>query len=894
MRIKKLYKTISVLLFMASLLFISFSAITNITGSPDESSGAPGDGNCTSCHTGTAIQSAAANVLWNNVVMTSNIPVSGYVDGTTYNITISYTHTGDTVFGFQTVALDAINSLPAGTVVNGTNNQSHFDNSNSRTYLTHSSSGTSGSGGKSWTFQWTAPNPAVGDVIFYTAICDANGDHAVTGDLILLKPIKVFQTGTAPSTAEIASDKDTVCQNDTVHFTGTGLNGPILSWTWVLPNGSPGSSNVQNPVVVFTSSGTKTVQLTTSNANGQSIPPAFKSIVVLPAPNLTVTPSGNQTICGNDSLTLVANAGANIAYLWTPGNLPTQSVLVKNTGTFKVKATNTLGCSSISPPVNVTKRSIPTVSLATSKDSICIGDSVVLNGTTGFARYIFMRDTILLQDSSLDNIKLAPASSASSYSVTIQDNFGCYSQASNNVMVNIEQPLSAPAVSCDSFTVSYLRFKWTAVGNAQAYQVSTDSAKTWKTPSSGSLGLTHAIAGLPGDSKVNLMVRATKSTGKCGIGNAGSATCQTSPCSAVTFGLEYDSIACSPSATDSISVKIKNASTSNYYVKVDEVNSSGTVIKNIHPYAHATSYTVNLSTSNGVTKYHRFSMIDSNQYTCPGDARTSAIKTVVVLASPALSITLVGKPSGKNIICDKEVANFTFTRPTGTDKYNLLKNGVSFMTTGSSNITLPSSTFNNKDSFSIIAIDTATGCSKSTGPFVIMRYTNPKAAFSYVADTSLMSVVFTDLTPASVAWRWNFGDLVLDVVNKNPTHTYTVRKNYTVTLSATDSNTCLSDTASQGIQFVGLALLDGSNLTLEYFPNPVKSDINIRLNLDLSDDVKVTVMDIQGRIVKKVDFQNQTKGEHTYNIDLSDLSKGAYMMVVGSGDARKAFALIKE
>src|ERR1700741_768120 len=63
-------------------------------GAPAGKTGSPGDGgNCTGCHTGTATTQTS--------LITSDIPVSGYVPGTTYTITASVSKTGINKFGFE-------------------------------------------------------------------------------------------------------------------------------------------------------------------------------------------------------------------------------------------------------------------------------------------------------------------------------------------------------------------------------------------------------------------------------------------------------------------------------------------------------------------------------------------------------------------------------------------------------------------------------------------------------------------------------------------------------------------------------------------------------------------------------------------------------------------------
>lgn len=148
-------------------------AVYNRTAAPAGHTGSPGDGKvCTACHLGAA---AAAKTD----IITTNIPVQGYVPGNTYTITVTLNNPGTTRFGFQLSPQDlAGNMLGAWgpstaetQVINGK-------------YATHKLVGTNGTDSKVWTLQWTAPASGTGDVTFYGAFNISNADNTTTGDVI--------------------------------------------------------------------------------------------------------------------------------------------------------------------------------------------------------------------------------------------------------------------------------------------------------------------------------------------------------------------------------------------------------------------------------------------------------------------------------------------------------------------------------------------------------------------------------------------------------------------------------------------------------------------------------------------------------------------------------------
>lgn len=887
----KLYRKLRTWGFTAGLVCVSMYAMTNAGGPPAENTGAPGDNTCgqSGCHNFNPI---ANGPLWNNILFTSNIPTSGYVPGNTYNLTLAYTHPNHGTFGFQAVMLDQ-NAIMSGSFTSGSGSATQTTGGG-RTYINHTTGGTSGTGARSWSFTWTAPSTGMGTLTFYTAINSANGDNSNSGDTILTKAFTIYQTGTAPPTATFTVDKDTICQNDTARFMGSATNSPT-GYSWSIPGSSfvlGTTPNSQNPVVVFSStfagsSIIRGISLTATNSNGMS-QPATGTVLVNAAPTSTTTPSGaNNSICGDDSVALSAASGT-YTYLWTPGNLTTQTIYVKNTGTFSVKLTNTqTGCVKTSANIGFVKRTLPIATLSVVEDSVCLGDSFVLNANPGMVSYEYFQENMLPYTSTSSTAKFLWDTSTF-YTVKVTDANGCKSLASNEVHVFVQDPLPAPTVSCDFVNVSTIRFAWSAVSGADGYEASLDSGKTWFTPSSGATGLTHEINALPAATRKVLWVRAIQSTGKCAKGMHGVGNCITDGCNAVTYTLNYDSAFCNPSANDSTTVTLTNISAATYAVQVEQVTSAGVLISVIYAPStpNANSFKLRLSANGSV--YYRFILTDSAQMSCPGGIKTIRLESIVAPSSnPTLTF---GKAT--NVLCDREVAQFTFSKPTGTDRFELFRNSTSLGFTNSTSMSFPSSTFSDGDNIHVNAIDTNSGCFLSSTPFNLTRKADPKAGFTYTKDTS--SVQFNDTTTGAKTWAWKFGDNGT-ATTKNPTHTYTANGTFNATLSVITTDDCASDTASQSISIsVGLATIEGIGF-IQYYPNPVKSTLSIELHVNtLNEPVTMQVRDLQGKLVKQMVFGEVSQSVTKYDMDLTDLNNAVYMMEVKVGSASKTFTFIKD
>jgi len=72
-----------------------------------------------------------------------------------------------------------------------------------------------------------------------------------------------------PPTAGFWSDTAHIVQGDTIHFYDASLHNPT-SWQWTFEGGTPETSSLQNPVIVYNVPGTYDVTLTVTNAQGSN------------------------------------------------------------------------------------------------------------------------------------------------------------------------------------------------------------------------------------------------------------------------------------------------------------------------------------------------------------------------------------------------------------------------------------------------------------------------------------------------------------------------------------------------------------------------------------------------------------------------------------------------
>lgn len=144
-------------------------AVTSSSNPPAARTGAPGEGNCTACHSG-AVQSAAGTINY-------SFSDTDYLPGQTYDITLSIASGAKN--GFQMTILDDSGNK-AGNFTAGTG--SGVTTSGARQYIRQ----TSATGVTSWTFQWTAPDTDMGDLTAYYSFNKSNANGSTSGDVIYL------------------------------------------------------------------------------------------------------------------------------------------------------------------------------------------------------------------------------------------------------------------------------------------------------------------------------------------------------------------------------------------------------------------------------------------------------------------------------------------------------------------------------------------------------------------------------------------------------------------------------------------------------------------------------------------------------------------------------------
>lgn len=163
-----------------------------------------------------------------------------------------------------------------------------------------------------------------------------------------------------------------LCNGASAVLVASGSSG---SYIW--STGATGSS------ITVTAAGVYTARAT--NSCGQSSPSNSITVTTDAIPSApTVTPSGNQTLCNGESMTLSAS-GSSIS--WSTGATG-NSISTSTAGSYYAVSSNGCGSSGISNVVNITTVTCPTP-LPGSSFFVCPGSTKTLDAGAGYDTYLW-------------------------------------------------------------------------------------------------------------------------------------------------------------------------------------------------------------------------------------------------------------------------------------------------------------------------------------------------------------------------------------------------------------------------------------------------------------------------------------------------------------------------
>ena len=524
--------------------------------------GAPSEGTCVSCHATYSLQTSGTN--YNKIKLTGNFTGGGYIPDSTYKIVVTYKETGKSVFGFQLTALQDKNvsyPTPAGTFISKDSRTSTFSQTagtTTRYYIEHTSTGTSAvsTDSVSYVFEWKAPSSNLGNIKFHLIFNVTNNNNNDNGDYIYSKSFVVSPSTLLPVAKAKISDT-LFCSNTPINFVGTSTNN-ASSYSWKFPGGSITTSSNQNPVVSYSTTGTKIAILETKNSKGFSKPDTltFNVIQGATAPVLTPSPTnGPVKICSGDSTLFKVSSALNHSYIWSPYAQKSLTIYAKNSNSYVVTATNSNGCKKTSSPIQliVNQRPEITYQLSNTQDSQCIFSPLTIqlkNKNYADSFKVNLAGNSFKIDSTF---KLNLNKGSNLFQFFAKNTNGCVSYPISKTIYG-KDSANAPQLSVVSRTTNSITFGWTTIPDVNEYKYSIDSGKTWLNPSKGKLSTEETIGVNTIGQKKLFLLKAITST-YCGISKIASLIGQPSGCNDIPYSIVPQKI--KPCLNDSFYLRIK-------------------------------------------------------------------------------------------------------------------------------------------------------------------------------------------------------------------------------------------------------------------------------------------------------------------------------------------------
>jgi hypothetical protein len=271
---------------------------------------------------------------------------------------------------------------------------------------------------------------ATGDSIVVRAVLGADSIYSVRAtigaaclsDSSAPDTVKVIRAPIAPRVTAVPSTP--VCQGDSIM-----LSVPTaFAYYW--------STGETTRTIYVKSSGTYFAYV--GNSSGCSSVGGSITVIVNPAGNPIITPSGPTTFCQGDSVTL--SLPSSSVYLWNTG-ATTRSIVVKSTGNYSARVTSLAGCPGpLSSFTKVKVNALPATPAITASGPIrfCQGDSVTLSTNAVSPHFRW---------SNGDTTRSIKVKASGTYFVQVKDTNSCFSVASASKVVIVDTIPAKPVVA---------------------------------------------------------------------------------------------------------------------------------------------------------------------------------------------------------------------------------------------------------------------------------------------------------------------------------------------------------------------------------------------------------------------------------------------------------------
>lgn len=713
------------------------------------------------------------------------------------------------------------------------------------------------------------------------------------------------------------------CQPQSITFSNLSSN--ATSYIWSFPGGTPATSTLDNPVVVYNTPGIYTVTLEAINNAGSN------SIVKTDYINISASATAGFTYNATGALVTFTNTGQNgNTFNWNFGDGNSSTVgspshQYTNNGSYTVVQTVTNGCGSVQSTQVITIALAPVTSFSSSYTGpICAGQSVSFTNTSTFSptSYLWTFEGGNPATSTDPNpTVIYPSGGTFDVTFATTNSFGTTQSVLQNYVVVNDKPIISFSAIGDGLEVDFtqaIQFGTGHLWNFGDGQTSTAINPTHTYNAEGTYVVTLSDSNTCGTTtnSQNLLVQllptagfSTTSTSVC-IGNQVQFNNQSSQSvtawnwtfeggNPATSTLENPVVTYSQTGTYNVSLTVTNASGQNtttiidymHVITVPSTEFDGIISGNTLTLdntsisvasSHWNIFTDNINASlNGdhviytALQNGTYNVILTNTNQC-GQSISDTVQ-YIINAYPFASYAL----NNGNPTCSNQNVQFFAADGVG-NTYNWAFTGGQPSTSNEQN---PVILYNNAGTYTVRLI-----VSNIYGADTLDSNVNigalPIAAFTSVINNN--QAQFTMTGNGHTSQTWNFGD-GSNSSDLNPTHVYSASGNYTITLIT--SNGCGNDTIVQTVAII-ISATDNYNdkVVFNLVPNPASDFINMEFDGFKTGEFKIAVTDLSGR--KLIDQTLFLSGKQVQNMEISNLPAGAYFVKLTGTDIFKTKKLV--
>jgi len=199
----------------------------------------------------------------------------------------------------------------------------------------------------SWTFEGGTPSTSTSKNPVVTYSTPGTWDVTLVatnsaGSDTELKPVYITVTALPLPVADFSVSNSTVTVGGSLTFTDLTTNSPT-GWSWTFPGGTPNTSNVQNPIVTYNTTGTYDVSLTATNKTGTgatTTKTGYITVSPIPAPVASFTANKTSLAVGGTVTFTDLSTNNPTDWAWTfEGGTPASSSAQNPTVTYSTAGT---------------------------------------------------------------------------------------------------------------------------------------------------------------------------------------------------------------------------------------------------------------------------------------------------------------------------------------------------------------------------------------------------------------------------------------------------------------------------------------------------------------------------------------------------------------------------